>query len=102
MKNDKSQPSLQHIAIIMDGNRRWAKKRNLPVIAGHRAGADALQKIIEASIEDVIIEIDSVAEKVYMYDPREDIYAKETVDHIRILVYRLKYLYEDKMGVICE
>jgi len=51
MKNDKSQGSLQHIAIIMDGNRRWAKKRNLPVIAGHRAGADALQKIIEASIE---------------------------------------------------
>jgi len=51
MKNDKSQLSLQHIAIIMDGNRRWAKKRNLPVIAGHRAGADALQKIIEASIE---------------------------------------------------
>ena len=51
MKNDKSHTSLQHIAIIMDGIRRWAKKRNLPVIAGHRAGADALQRIIEASIE---------------------------------------------------
>jgi len=51
MKNDKSQGSLQHIAIIMDGNRRWAKKRNLPIIAGHRAGADALQRVIEASME---------------------------------------------------
>ena len=37
----------KHIAIIMDGNRRWAKKRNLPIAAGHRAGANTLQKIIE-------------------------------------------------------
>jgi len=37
----------KHIAIIMDGNRRWAKKRNLPIAMGHRAGADTLQKIIE-------------------------------------------------------
>ena len=40
-----------HIAIIMDGNRRWARKRNLPVIVGHRTGADTLQKIIEACME---------------------------------------------------
>ena len=43
--------SLRHVAIIMDGNRRWAKQRNLPIVAGHKAGADALQKIIEAFIE---------------------------------------------------
>jgi len=41
----------RHIAIIMDGNRRWAKKRNLPIIAGHRAGADTLQKIIETCLD---------------------------------------------------
>lgn len=35
-----------HIGIIMDGNGRWAKKRGLPRSAGHRAGADALKKII--------------------------------------------------------
>jgi len=35
----------QHIAIIMDGNGRWAKKRGLPVNAGHRAGAGALRKL---------------------------------------------------------
>ena len=35
----------QHVAIIMDGNGRWAKKRMLPVNAGHRAGAQALRKL---------------------------------------------------------
>lgn len=38
----------QHIAIIMDGNRRWARLRNLPDIKGHEAGAEALEKIVEA------------------------------------------------------
>lgn len=36
-----------HIAIIMDGNSRWAKARNLPHTAGHKKGADALKKTIE-------------------------------------------------------
>ena len=36
-----------HIAIIMDGNGRWARKRFLPRVAGHRAGVDALHKIVE-------------------------------------------------------
>ena len=40
-----------HVAIIMDGNRRWAKKRNLPVSSGHKAGAEALQRVIEASLD---------------------------------------------------
>lgn len=35
----------RHVAIIMDGNGRWAKKRSLPRIMGHRAGADALRKV---------------------------------------------------------
>ena len=35
-----------HIGIIMDGNGRWAKKRNLPRSAGHSAGAESLKKII--------------------------------------------------------
>lgn len=36
----------RHIAIIMDGNRRWAKKRNLPVKLGHKQGAETLKKIV--------------------------------------------------------
>lgn len=38
-----------HIAIIMDGNRRWARQRGLPDIKGHEAGADALEKLVEAA-----------------------------------------------------
>ncbi len=39
----------KHVAIIMDGNGRWAKKRFLPRKAGHKAGADALEGIIDAA-----------------------------------------------------
>ena len=39
----------KHIAIIMDGNGRWAKHRGLPRIAGHRAGVKALQNIVNFS-----------------------------------------------------
>lgn len=40
-----------HIAIIMDGNGRWAQSRGLPRLAGHRAGTENLRRIIEACIE---------------------------------------------------
>lgn len=39
----------KHIAVIMDGNGRWAAARSLPRVAGHRAGAAAVRDIIEAS-----------------------------------------------------
>ncbi len=38
-----------HIAIIMDGNRRWAKAHNLPAIKGHEAGAEALERVVDAA-----------------------------------------------------
>lgn len=41
----------QHVAIIMDGNGRWAKKRGLPRAAGHREGVKSVRKIVEASGE---------------------------------------------------
>lgn len=40
-----------HVAIIMDGNGRWANKRGLPRLAGHRAGTENLRRIIRASVE---------------------------------------------------
>lgn len=40
-----------HVAIIMDGNGRWARKRNLPRIAGHKAGTDNLRRILRACVE---------------------------------------------------
>jgi undecaprenyl diphosphate synthase len=38
-----------HVAVIMDGNGRWATKRGLPRVAGHRAGVEALRPILEAA-----------------------------------------------------
>src|SRR5580704_171084 len=38
-----------HVAVIMDGNGRWANRQGLPRIAGHRAGAEALRGIVEAA-----------------------------------------------------
>ncbi|MEK6255879.1 MAG: isoprenyl transferase [Chloroflexota bacterium] len=40
-----------HIAIIMDGNGRWAKARGLPRLAGHQAGTENLRRVIEACVE---------------------------------------------------
>ena len=42
-----SHPAPQHIAIIMDGNGRWAKKRGLPRNAGHKAGAETFRRIAD-------------------------------------------------------
>jgi len=41
----------EHVAIIMDGNGRWAKKRGLPRLAGHQAGTENLRRIIRACVE---------------------------------------------------
>lgn len=43
--------ALQHIAIIMDGNGRWAKARGLPRSAGHKQGAETLQNIAKAAAD---------------------------------------------------
>ena len=40
-----------HIAIIMDGNGRWARKRGLPRVAGHRAGISAVREVVEGSAQ---------------------------------------------------
>ena len=41
----------RHLAIVMDGNRRWAKQRHLPAIAGHRAGVDTIRRTLRAARE---------------------------------------------------
>src|SRR5947199_4574752 len=49
-KARKAKPSLpRHIAVIMDGNGRWAKQRGLPRIAGHRRGVDSVRRLVEES-----------------------------------------------------
>lgn len=45
----KDSESIKHLAIIMDGNGRWAKKRFLPKVEGHRRGAEAARRIVKAA-----------------------------------------------------
>src|SRR3984957_14991693 len=44
-----TRPLPRHVAIIMDGNRRWAKARRLPAIEGHRRGIVALRRVTRAA-----------------------------------------------------
>ena len=41
----------RHVAIIMDGNGRWAQRQGLPRVAGHRAGAEAVRRTLRAAVE---------------------------------------------------
>ena len=50
MADISSHPIPRHVAIIMDGNGRWAASRGLPRAAGHREGAKAVRRAIEAAI----------------------------------------------------
>ncbi len=45
-------PRPRHIAIIMDGNGRWARRRGLPRLAGHRAGTENIRRIVEGCVEE--------------------------------------------------
>jgi undecaprenyl diphosphate synthase len=47
--NKKEKPVGLHVAVIMDGNGRWATGRGLPRIAGHRAGTEVVRRIVEAA-----------------------------------------------------
>jgi len=47
----------RYLAVIMDGNGRWARRRHLPVAAGHRAGAKALRRLIERALDRGLAEV---------------------------------------------
>lgn len=59
LASSTSMSPLRSIGVIMDGNRRWAKERNLPTLEGHAAGAEKIFEIVhwahEANIEEVIL-----------------------------------------------
>lgn len=87
----------KHIAIIMDGNGRWAKKRFLSKKMGHRAGADALKKIVEKLQNTDIKHI-----TVYAFSTENWKRSKEEVDDLMLLLkeYIGKYIKEnDKENV---
>ena len=48
---DAERPAVRHVAIIMDGNGRWAAERGLPRAEGHRQGVESVRRTLEAAIE---------------------------------------------------
>ena len=73
--------NIRHIAIIMDGNRRWAKERNLPSAAGHKKGVDALRNVVRAC-DDIGIKYLTV----YVFSTENWNRKKEEVDFLMDLV----------------
>lgn len=51
MKTDRTDGAPEHLGLILDGNRRWAKERGLPAIEGHRRGYGTLKKVLKSSIK---------------------------------------------------
>lgn len=71
----------KHVAIIMDGNRRWAKKRGLPTQLGHSEGADTLEKMADIC-EDLGIKYLTV----YAFSTENWKRSEEEVDHLMKLL----------------
>jgi undecaprenyl diphosphate synthase len=63
----------RHVAIIMDGNRRWAQERRLPTIEGHRAGARTLRQITRAAsrLGVHVLTVFAFSEENWRREPRE-------------------------------
>ena len=79
MKKEIKKP--KHIGIILDGNGRWAKKRNLPRLAGHKAGVEAITRTIKAVIDEGIEVL-----SVYAFSTENWKRDKEEVDGIFALI----------------
>ncbi len=89
--------NIDHIAFIMDGNRRWAKKRNLPTLYGHKKGGETLRKVIKW-----LGEIGIKHCTVYAFSTENWKRSKEEVDYMMQLLvdYIHSYLDElDKNGI---
>lgn len=83
-----------HVAIIMDGNGRWAKQRNLPRAAGHQAGTEALRDIIRFS-SDIGIKVLTI----YAFSTENWSRSKEEVDALMSLLLRY---FRSEIDELCE
>ena len=98
IKEVVEQTSLKHIAIIMDGNRRWAKQKFLPTAAGHSEGVKALKRTVTFA-QDVGIEVITV----YAFSTENWQRKQEEVDFLMQLLaktidHELSELYEKNVG----
>lgn len=76
----------EHIAIIMDGNRRWAKKRFLPAIAGHKKGVDAVKAAVNAADDLGVKYLTLYSFSTENWDREQD----EVGALMKLLIYALK------------
>ena len=83
----------KHIGIIMDGNGRWAQKRGLPRTAGHKKGADTLERIIEYCDK-----IGVKAVTAYAFSTENWSRPKEEVDAIMDMLYNYLLQADKKFG----
>lgn len=101
MSEELKNPLPRHVAVIMDGNGRWAKERRLPRLAGHNAGAQAVQRTLEAaqrtgikyltlyafSTENWVRPQDEIDGLLKLLEQTLDRYTKEAAKHgVRLLV----------------
>ena len=97
---DKAVMLPTHIAIIMDGNRRWAKKRNLPIGMGHKAGAETLQKVIETCMDIGIkyLTVYAFSTENWKRDPKE---VSDLMNLLREYLAKLEKDNQDRNARIC-
>lgn len=84
----------KHIAIIMDGNRRWAKKRNLPGKAGHKFGVDAVQRTVDNCLELGVRYLTLYAFSTENWSRSED--------EVKTLMSLLKYYLEKEISEVAD
>src|SRR5213079_272961 len=83
----------RHVAIIMDGNGRWAKRRGLPRLEGHRKGADAVRAVVRASRQ-----IGVPALTLYAFSSQN---WDRPVDEVRALMELLRdYIVEERAKIM--
>lgn len=80
----------KHIAFICDGNRRWARRRGLPTLLGHREGVEALKRIVRRAAE---IDVENLT--FFCFSTENFDRSKEEVDYLFNLFRELKTLDEN-------
>lgn len=90
----KSKPQLTHVAIIMDGNGRWAEQHEVPRIEGHKAGAKSVEEAIKTANE-----IGLKYLTLYAFSTEN---WKRSVDEVNGLMQLLSEFLDNKVGVLHE
>lgn len=79
---DKSQITVKHLGFIVDGNRRWAKEKNLPTLKGHQKGLEKVEMVIEELAKSKQVEFASF----YLFSTENWNRTKEEVDYLMDLL----------------